>query len=178
MGSVGEPLAEGSPLGGVVDGGGMSGVTINGSSCCRSSPTSPAMSTEKIATPTFASGKQVMDSRWGLSRGLRRGLGSGLMMMVSGAPVVLAGGLSLARVLALFANLCANVSVSLQRQAKVRQVKSSKIKKLRGAVMSPYSLSASLSLNEETSKSTSASVLAQGGGVGALGRLAAAEAAG
>jgi hypothetical protein len=47
---------------------------------------------------------------------------------------------------------------------------------LRGAVKSPYSLSASLSLNEETSKSTSASVSAQGGRVGALGCLAAAGA--
>jgi hypothetical protein len=136
------------------------------------------MSTEKIATPTLASGKQVMDSRWGLSRGLRRGLGSGLMMMVSGAPVVLAGGSSLARVLALFANLCANVSVSLQRQAEVRRIESSEIKKLKGAVKSPYSLSASLSLNEETSKSAYASVSAQGGGVGALGRLAEAGAVG
>jgi hypothetical protein len=113
----------------------------------------------------------------GLSQGLRRGLGSGLMMMVSGAPVVLAGGSSLPRVLALFANLCASVSVSLQRQAKVRQIESSKIRKSKGAVKSPYSLSASLSLNEETSKSASLSVSGQGGGVDALERLAAAGAA-
>ena len=44
------------------------------------------------------------------------------MTMVSGAPTVLAEGSSPVEVFALFANLCANVSVSLRGQAKAKQM--------------------------------------------------------
>ena len=63
-----------------------------------------------------------MGSRWGLGLRLRYGLDSGLMLIVSGAPEVLAGGSPPVEVFALFANLCANVSVSLQGQAKAKQM--------------------------------------------------------
>ena len=56
-----------------------------------------------------------MDSRWGLKRGLRRGLSSGLITTNSGMREVLAGALSPAEALALFATLWASVSTSLQR---------------------------------------------------------------
>ena len=74
----------------------------------------------KRRAPALANEKWVVDSRWGLSRGLRRGLGPGLIVITSGALEVFAGGSSPVEVLALFAILCANVSVSLQRQAKTR----------------------------------------------------------
>ena len=61
-----------------------------------------------------------MNSRWGLKRGLRRGLLSGLITTNAGVRGALAGGSSPVEVLALFVILCANVSVSLQRQAKTR----------------------------------------------------------
>ena len=57
MGSPVEALAEGSSLGGVVDGGGMSGTTSSGPPCCRPSPTNPVMSITKIVSPMLASGK-------------------------------------------------------------------------------------------------------------------------
>jgi hypothetical protein len=44
-------------------------------------------------------------------------------VIVSGAPEVLAGGSSPVEVLAFFAILCANVSVSLRGQAKIRSNK-------------------------------------------------------
>ena len=56
----------------------------------------------------------------GAERGLRRGLGPGLIVITSGALEVLVGGSSPVEVLALFAILYANVSMSLQRQAKTR----------------------------------------------------------
>ena len=54
-----------------------------------------------------------MDLRWGLKRGLRRGLLSELLSTTSGVLEVPAGGLSPVEALALFATLCASVSVSL-----------------------------------------------------------------
>ena len=74
----------------------------------------------KKHTPALANGKWVVDSRWGLSPGLRRGLGPGLIVITSGALEVFAGGSSPVEVLALFAILCASVSVSLQKQAKTK----------------------------------------------------------
>ena len=56
----------------------------------------------------------------GLGWGLHRGLDSGLMMMVSDTPALPAGGSSPVEVLAFFAILCANVSISLRAHAKAR----------------------------------------------------------
>ena len=109
VGSLVEVLARDPSLGGVADGGGMLGVALNGSS-----PTNLARLAVKIHVPTLASRKWVVCSRWGLSRGLRRGLESGLIMMVSSAAKVPARGTSPVEILALFPILCANVSVSLQ----------------------------------------------------------------
>ena len=54
-----------------------------------------------------------MNSRWGLKRGLRRGLISVLLSTTSGVLEVPAGGLSPVEALALFATLWASVSTSL-----------------------------------------------------------------
>ena len=54
-----------------------------------------------------------MDSRWGLKRGLRRGLLSELLSTTSGVLEVPVGGLSPVETLALFITLCASISVSL-----------------------------------------------------------------
>ena len=54
-----------------------------------------------------------MNSRWGLKRGLRWGLLSGLLPTTSGVLKVPAGGLSLVEALALFVALYASISVSL-----------------------------------------------------------------
>ena len=45
VGSVLDALAGDAPRGGVVDGGGVLGVALCGSSCCRSPPANPARST-------------------------------------------------------------------------------------------------------------------------------------
>ena len=98
----------------------MLGAAVDGPSCCHSSPANPAKLTEKKHTPVLANRKWVEDSRWGLSRGLRRGLGPGLIMITSGMLEVLARGSSPIEVLALFSILYASVSVSLQKQAKTK----------------------------------------------------------
>ena len=56
------------------------------------------------------------------------------MLIVSGAPEVLAGGSSPVEIFALFANLCAKVSASLWRQAKAMQINQvkPKIQELQG----------------------------------------------
>ena len=64
-----------------------------------------------------------MDPRRGLGWGLRHGLGSGLIMIISGMLEVLAGGSLPIKILGFFAILCANVSLSLQRQTKARSNK-------------------------------------------------------
>ena len=98
----------------------MLGAARDGPSSCRSSPANPARLMVKRHTLALANGKWVMDSRWGLSRGLPRGLGPGLIVITSGALEVLAAGLSPVEVLALFSILCASVFVSLQKQAKTK----------------------------------------------------------
>ena len=63
-----------------------------------------------------------MDARWGLSRGLRRGLLFGLLSNTSGAFEVPAGGWLPVETLALFAARWASVSISLQKQVKLGKV--------------------------------------------------------
>ena len=60
-------------------------------------------------------GSCYRSSRWGLKRGLRRGL----LSTTSGVLEVPAGGLSPVEALALFATLCASVSVSFIDIAKL-----------------------------------------------------------
>ena len=57
----------------------------------------------------------MIDLRWGLKRGLRRGLPSRLLPTTSGVLEVPAGGWLPDEALALFATLWASVSTSLQR---------------------------------------------------------------
>lgn len=114
MCSLAVALAGDPSLGGVVDGGSMSGAASDGSPCRRSSPASPAMSVAKRTVPALASGK-LEDPRWGLRRGLRRGPSFGLMGVVFGAPEVLAGGSLPVEVFAFFDDLRTNGSGSLQR---------------------------------------------------------------
>ena len=109
-----------SCAGGALNEDGTSGMSLAGDSCCRSIPARPEILAVKITSPALASGKRVMDSRWGLCRGLRRGLrrglGSGLVLMITGTSEVLAGGSSPVEVLALLALLSAKVPSSLRRQ--------------------------------------------------------------
>ena len=57
VGSVLGALVGDAPLGGVVDGGGLSGVALSGSSCCRSPPANPARSAPRDRAPTHTNGK-------------------------------------------------------------------------------------------------------------------------
>ena len=52
MGSVLGALAGDAPRGGVVDGGGVLGVALSGSSCCRPPPATTARSAPRDRTPT------------------------------------------------------------------------------------------------------------------------------
>ena len=57
----------------------------------------------------------MADSHWGLKQGLHQGLLFELLSTNNGVCGVPAGGLSPAEALALFATLCASVSLSLRR---------------------------------------------------------------
>jgi hypothetical protein len=121
----------------------------------------------------------VVDSRWGLCWGLRRGLGSGLTVIVSGAFITLAEGSSPVRILALFAALSAKVSVSLQEQNKQINKLDPEFERQRRYRDAHSSSSSSRSgLNPEMSKSTFVAMSVWGGGGGVLGRLLVASAGG